>query len=273
MIVMKEQNHKIQKYVHKKQGNVVAKKNQETSWSSVSSWYDELLSQDDTYQSQVIAPRLLRLVGDISGKKILDLACGQGYFARLLKEKGAIVYGSDISSLLIKKAKSMGDDIVYTIESADRLSYKNNSFDSIISVLAFQNIRDIAQVFSECSRVLTPEGKLIIVLNHPAFRVPKHSDWMFNEKTHTQVRTIDKYLSEAKIQITMHPGKKDGVETISFHRPLQYWFKVSAKAGFVVTRLEEWESHKESQNGPRKIAEDKARKEIPLFMAIVFEKK
>ena len=55
---------------------------------------------------------------------------------------------------------------------------------------------------------------------------------------------------------------------MSFHRPLQYYFKMLAKEGFVVRRLEEWISHKESMAGPKKIAEDNARKEIPLFMMI-----
>jgi hypothetical protein len=38
------------------------------------------------------------------------------------------------------------------------------------------------------------------------------------------------------------------------------------KNGFAVSRLEEWNSNRKSQPGPRSKAEDKARKEIPLFM-------
>ena len=70
----------------------------------------------------------------------------------------------------------------------------------------------------------------------------------------------------------MHPGKKGSEVTISFHRPLQYFFKLFSKTGLSVTRLEEWISHKESQNGPRKVAEDKARKEFPLFLALELRK-
>jgi hypothetical protein len=52
----------------------------------------------------------------------------------------------------------------------------------------------------------------------------------------TQERTIWRYLSEIKIKIAMNPSKQTkSVETISFHRPLQYWFKAAEKAGFVVT--------------------------------------
>ena len=54
--------------------------------------------------------------------------------------------------------------------------------------------------------------------------------------------------------------------TISFHRPLQVYFKSLAKHGFLVRRLEEWVSHKQSQRGARGATEDRARKEIPLFL-------
>ena len=63
------------------------------------------------------------------------------------------------------------------------------------------------------------------------------------------------------------------VKTVSFHRPLQVYIKALTKAGFVVSRLEEWISHKKSGSGPRQAAEDTARKEIPLFLCIEARKK
>jgi hypothetical protein len=66
----------------------------------------------------------------------------------------------------------------------------------------------------------------------------------------------------------MQPGKKDGKGqiTLSFHRPLQFWFKLLNNSGFAVTRLEEWVSHKINQPGPKAAAENKARHEFPLFL-------
>ncbi len=68
----------------------------------------------------------------------------------------------------------------------------------------------------------------------------------------------------------MHPGKGDNEVTVSFHRPLQYYVKLARAAGFSISRLEEWISHKSSEAGPRKKEEDRIRKEIPLFMMIEF---
>ena len=99
-----------------------------------------------------------------------------------------------------------------------------------------------------------------------AFRVPKNSNWDFDEKKKIQYRRVDAYLSEMTIPIDMNPGQTNSKKTISFHRSFQYYFKLLSKNGFAVSRLEEWISNKKSQKGPRGAAEDKARKEFPLFL-------
>jgi ubiquinone/menaquinone biosynthesis C-methylase UbiE len=139
-------------------------------------------------------------------------------------------------------------------------------------VLAIQNIANVQQVFEEVHRVLASGGRFVLVLNHPAFRVPKASSWGFDDAAHAQYRRVDKYLSAQTVQILMHPGLAGGPKgdatTLSYHRSLQDYFKAFAKSGFAVTRLEEWISHRTSQRGPRADAEDTARKEIPLFLML-----
>ena len=56
--------------------------------------------------------------------------------------------------------------------------------------------------------------------------------------------------------------------TVSFHRPLQTYFRDLKTAGFFVSGFEEWISNKKSQNGPKQKVEDLARKEIPMFACI-----
>jgi len=70
----------------------------------------------------------------------------------------------------------------------------------------------------------------------------------------------------------MNPGARTSVHTISFHRSPQFYFKKFSKNGFAVTRLEEWISHRKSEKGPRAMAEDHARKEIPLFLCLEIKK-
>lgn len=243
----------------------------DTSWNRVAGWYDELLKNDDSYQAQVIMPNLLRILDIKKDENIFDLACGQGYFSNLFSRYGANVVGSDLSKKLIDTARKNSDKkIEYHISPAHNAQFlKDNSIDTIVIILAIQNIENVNEVFKECKRVLKKTGRMIIVLNHPMFRVPKGSDWYFNDGI--QSRLVGKYLSESKVMIDMTPGEKNEkkkIKTVSFHRPLQYYMKLLYKNNFGISRLEEWISHKKSEKGLRQIAEDKARKEIPLFMCI-----
>lgn len=251
------------------------KKAKSTSWGGVAHWYDSLLAGDDTYQARVILPNILRAMAIKKNEKVLDLACGQGFFTRAFFRDGADATGVDLGKQLILIAKKESPkEIKYFPHSAEDLSlFEDNSFEKIAIVLAIQNIEAPHKVFKECARVLAPGGKLFIVLNHPAFRVPKASSWGYDEETKTQYRRIDSYMSESKVEIDMNPSKHDSKTTLSFHRPLQYYFKTLANSGFVVARLEEWLSHRESEIGPRKKAEDKARMEIPMFLFLEVLKK
>lgn len=264
-----------------------------TSWGGIADWYDGLVEDTtDSYQKNVLMPNLIRLVDPKVGMNVLDVACGQGYFSRAFANNGAIVTGCDISSELIELAKKhvnkgviIKGSVTYNVTPSDKLAFvPNGSMDVAIIVLALQNIEKIVETFQECSRTLKVGGKLIVVLNHPAFRIPKQSSWRWDDvqaigqgatqsvKTGPKMyRRIDEYMSEAQIKVDMTPGEKIAAKkkfTVSFHRPLQSYFKALNKSGLAVTRLEEWISHKKSQPGPRGAEEDRMRKEIPMFLMI-----
>jgi ubiquinone/menaquinone biosynthesis C-methylase UbiE len=252
-----------------------------TSWGNVAEWYFKYLQDEDSYQSQVIAPNLLRLMDIKPGEKILDLACGSGFFSELFHAQGGEVIGVDIAPELIELArKHASPEIKFIVASADDIQdIPSGSIQKIACILALQNIQDVKKVFEACSRVLTPNGSLFLVLNHPAFRIPGGSSWSFDlpspkvtaphdEKSGQHYRRIDSYMTEKKVEIAMHPGKQKSETTISFHRPLQYFTKTLANSGFYLARLEEWISHKKSEHGPRQKEEDRIRKEIPLFIML-----
>jgi ubiquinone/menaquinone biosynthesis C-methylase UbiE len=245
-----------------------------TSWDNVAHWYDTLLAGEDTYQARVILPNLLRAMAIKKGERVLELGCGQGFFTQAFYKEGAKTTGVDLGNDLIAIAKKQSPkEITYFAHSAEDLSIiPDASFDKVALVLSLQNIDAPHKVFKECARVLVPQGQMFVVLNHPAFRIPKSSSWGFDEISKTQYRRIDRYMSESKVEIEMNPSKKGGAVTTSFHRPLQYYFKTLGNNGLVVARLEEWLSHKESEAGPRKAAEDRARMEIPLFLMMEIRK-
>ena len=266
-----------------------------TSWGGEALWYDDYLSLEDSYQKQVILPNILRIIDPKPNKKILDLACGQGFFSESMIDKGANVIGVDISKELIalanNKLSKKSSASSFIISPADKIisaGVKENSCDSAMCILAAQNIKEFDVAIKEVSKVLKPKSKFVIVLNHPCFRVPKNSDWYFDaegggpegdpsyiikngKKTGRIGRVIYSYMSEGVIKIDMHPGEVDRRKksyTTSFHRSLQIYSKWLANAGFAISRIEEWVSHKKSNAGTREEADKRAKKEIPLFMCI-----
>jgi len=254
-----------------KKQNSAGVENKNTSWGNVSGWYDNTVEDSDSYQQKVILPNLLRIVAPEAGIKVLDVGCGTGVFARAFAEKGAGVLGVDIGLELldIAEKKSKNLNIKYILASADNLSkIKEDDFDIVTVVLAIQNMKNLDAVVGEVSKKLKVGGRLIMVINHPSFRIPQNSDWFYDEKDRIQYRKIAKYMSEIEIPILMNPGNKNSKKTYSFHRPLQVYVKSLVKNGLFIIKLEEWISHKESQKGPKKNIEDKARKEIPVFMCL-----
>jgi len=238
-----------------------------TSWGNVAKWYDSLLEgNEDTYQSKVILPNLIRNLSLKKGERVLDIACGQGFFSRELYKQGAEVSGVDISKKLIKIAEKNSPRQIYfhSTNVSTMPMFENNYFDKAISILALQNIEDIDGALHEIARVLKKGGSLFIVLNHPTFRILKRSSWE-RDSHDKQYRRIDSYLSESKENIQMHPGSNPEIKTISFNRSLQIYFKMFRKNGFVVRSLEEWVSHKKSE-GKHAKEENRIRGEIPLFM-------
>ncbi len=247
----------------------------QTGWGSVAGEYrNSFIAREGSYHATLILPNLLRIVAPAPGMKVLEVGCGDGYVANALHEAGAEVEGSDVAASMVAQAKEANPKIRWYVASADNLSFaKNNFYDKVVVVLALQNIENINGAISEASRVLKSGGELVVVLNHPAFRIPKKSSWGYDESADIQYRRLDAYLTESSAEIDMDPGREKGKRTtVSFHRPLQLYIKLLVKHGLAVTGFEEWNSNKKSEPGPRQVAEDQARKEFPLFLMLKAKK-
>ncbi len=242
-------------------------------WDHVAKWYDRLLEErtSDLY-AEVVLPGTLGLLGNIEGKRVLDVACGQGQLCRLLAERGGELTGLDAAPRLIDFARSRGPaDIAYHVGDARAIDAKLQGFDRATCVMALMNIEPFAPVVEGIAQALRVGGSAVLVVLHPGFRVPKHSDWAW-DGTIRQSRRVWAYLSDRQIPVTMNPGAASSgaeeVTTWTYHRPVQAYFNALADAGLAVERVEEWASHRRSEPGPRAEAEDRARREIPMFLAI-----
>ena len=251
-----------------------------TDWNGVADWYDQVVGPAGSeYHQHVVFPRSLKLLDVKTDHRVLDVACGQGAFSRILAQKAAKVAGIDASTDLIKIAKQYNTPdlprpINYFCGDAREISsiLRGHKFDSAVCLLALQNIQPIAPIFAGLSALLEPDGKLVMVMTHPCFRGAKESHWGWDEEAQTQYRRVDRYLLPRKHPITAHPGKAasggDSEYTWTFHRPLESYVRDLSRAGFMIDAMEEWTSHKLSQPGARAAAENRSREEIPMFLAI-----
>ena len=247
-----------------------------TSWEKSSKWYNKIVGDKGHYfHKAVIFPNLKKIINFDKLESVLDLACGQGIFERQINPKTEYV-GIDMARSLIEQAKRKSQNQKHQFMLADAsktLPLAENHFDVVSIILALQNIRNFEGVIINAERHLKDGGKLVMVLNHPMFRIPRQSSWGMDEENKIQYRRVDRYMSEMEIPITTNPGKfKESETTWSFHTPLSKYSQILNENGLVIERIEEWISDKKSTGGKAKM-ENRAREEIPMFMAIVAIKK
>jgi ubiquinone/menaquinone biosynthesis C-methylase UbiE len=242
-----------------------------THWGNVAQWYDELVGDHGSqYHQHVVLPGAIRLLGLKPGDKAVDVACGQGVLCRILNKGSVQTTGIDAAGEMIRLARQRSDAAIKFIKGdARELAFlPANHFDAAAIILAIQNIHPLPPVFQGVARCLVELGRLVIVMMHPCFRSPKAASWGYDEQARIQYRRVDRYLLPRKEPIVTHPGSDPGHYTWTFHRPIQQYVKALAGAGLLVNAMEEWPSHKTSEQGPRSAAENQARKEIPMFLAI-----
>jgi SAM-dependent methyltransferase len=244
-------------------------KRTDTSWQKVGSWYHGLVDKKGHYYHQhIIMPGALRLLELEKGSSLLDLACGQGILGRSIPI-GLDYVGIDNASSLIAEAGKFDRQANHRYITGDvTLPLPiHRTFTHAAIILALQNIADPGFTVKNAAEHLETGGILVIVLNHPCFRIPRQSSWEIDPGNKIEYRRINRYLSPLRIPITAHPGEKNSALTWSFHQPVSFYSKLLHDAGFSIDLMEEWTSDKESEGTAARM-ENRARSEFPLFLAI-----
>ena len=105
---------------------------------------------------------MLDFFGDVKGKRILDVGCGKGRFARVMSHKGAVVTGLDLSGSLLLEAQRIGVG-VFLQGSATALPFSDATFDCVFSVEVIEHVPDVEKAVAEMARVLKKGGKIMII--------------------------------------------------------------------------------------------------------------
>lgn len=248
---------------------------QNTSWQNVHRWYAESVgNRGQYYHEHVVLPGALKLLALNEHSKLLDVGCGQGVLSRQIPKETFYV-GIDAAQGLVDEARRLDrrpNHRFFVTDATQPYPFEENDFTHAAILLALQNMQKGDVCIQNTASHLRHNGKLLLVLNHPCFRIPRQSGWGIDATKKLQYRRVDRYLSPIMIPITMNPGQKEkSPVTWSFHFPLHTYFTWLNSAGMAVTAIEEWASDKESDGKAAKM-ENRSRAEFPLFLAILAQK-
>lgn len=109
---------------------------------------------------------IFELLGDVNGREMLDIGCGDGALAVALGQRGAKVAAVDASEAMVDAARSraaeQGAEVRFQVATADRLPFPDGSCDIVVAVTVLCFVDDAAPIFREIARVLRPGGRLVI---------------------------------------------------------------------------------------------------------------
>lgn len=171
-------------------------------------------------------PEMLRLTGDIAGKRVLDAGCGHGPLMVALRDRGALVTGFDLSPAMIRIARNRLGSVsdVRVADLAAPLPYNDNEFDIVTCSLVLHYVQDWAPALAELRRVLKPGGRLVISIIHPFVYA-----FCYQDKDYF---VLTRYSEDHE-----HDG---AAFTLTYwHRPLQDVINTFLDAGLVITSVTE----------------------------------
>ncbi len=182
-------------------------------------------------------PALRAMLPELSGKSVVDLGCGFGWFSRWAVDEGAAkVLGIDGSERMLERAREMTSSQSVTFELADleTIDLPKATFDLAFSSLTFHYLSDLGRIFAQIRDCLTPEGMLVFSMEHPIYMAPSNPRFV-TDPGGLRTWPLDGYSIEgARTTDWLAPG------VVKQHRTLGTTLNLLIGAGFTVRRVEEW---------------------------------
>lgn len=182
-------------------------------------------NSDGFFNAWYEKPAMLRLLGDVAGRRILDAGCGSGPTSVALTQRGAEVCGLDVSTAMVELARRALPEIDLRVHDlAEPLPWDDAAFDAVVASLVLHYLPDWSGPLREFRRVLIPGGRLLVSVNHPGAFPLVHADLDYFGIT---AYTEDYDFAGTTVDLTF------------FHRPLSVMAQSFAEAGFRIMGIHE----------------------------------
>jgi ubiquinone/menaquinone biosynthesis C-methylase UbiE len=224
----------------------MSKKFLKAEWDKIAEqWHKEVGKEGIWHQKHDIDPVIFKLLGNVRGKKILEIGAGNGYFSRLLAKKGAKVVATDIAPKLIFFAKKEEENNPLGIEyfvrnAADLCEVKNKSFDAVVANMCLMDIADAEKAIKEASRVLKKNGRFVFSVTHPAFSDFRQYWTIAKQKGKKYfARVVLTYLSSSAEKFVFPIAGIKKFEATQYHRSIDTYFSYLKEVEFLVSDFRE----------------------------------
>ncbi len=182
------------------------------------------------------------LLGDVTGKHVLELGCGAAQCSRWVIDHGGTAVGLDLSLRQLQHSRRLdgetGTVVPVVCATATEVPCADDSFDIVFSAFgALQFVADAAAAVAEVRRVLRPGGRFVFSVTHP-------TRWMFPDDPEEGGLVA----SQSYWDRTPYVEVDDATGTVSYvehHRTIGDWVALLAAEGMAVVRFEEpeWPEH------------------------------
>ena len=206
-------------------------------------------------------PSLAALLPPLDTRRIVDLGCGFGWFARWAAARGAVsVLGVDLSERMLARAVRETHDprVSYRRADLDALELPASAFDLAFSSLALHYLTDLDRIVALVRRALVPGGQFVFSVEHPLYTAPTSA--RFATLDGRAVWPLDSYQREGpRTTDWLAPG------VVKQHRTLTTYVGTLLRHGFTLTGFEEWRPTAEQLDEHPDWA---AELERPLFLLV-----
>ncbi len=149
--------------------------------SGTSYFYNELLEM----------PGMMEMLGNLQGKKVLDIGCGPGFYIKRINGRCKGIKGVDISDGAVKIARAVNPGIEILVGDTEKLPFRNGEFDIAFASLVFGHLKLWDRALREIRRVLKSNGIFCFSVYNPVTENLTVRKWPFR-----QLMAVRSYFDE-----------------------------------------------------------------------------
>lgn len=207
---------------------------------------------------------LQKILPEFQGKKVLDLGCGYGWHCKYAADNGAeFVIGTDISQKMLEIAeqKNHARQIKYQCSAMEDLNFLEETFDVVLSSLAFHYVKDFEQMVKRIATWIKTGGEFVFSVEHPVFTAYGTQDWYYDADGNILHFPIDNYYYEGKREAIFL-----GENVIKYHRTLTTYLNTLLQNGFTFQHIIEPQPPEEMMGIPG--MKDEMRRPMMLLISV-----